>query len=196
MEKASRIKTGQAIRIVLIGPESTGKTSLAKELASHYNTIWIPEYCREYAQQKWDTQKKTLTSHDVLAIVKGQIELEHQLISKNKQHSFIFLDTDILATKVYAKAYYEQEFETLNHLIPKHTGDYYLLCNIDVPWIADDLRDKPSERKEMLNAFEKALLNHQKKYDLISGTPSERKRLAIEKISNFFAQPNGSSPLI
>lgn len=184
MEKSHKVKREQPIRIVLIGPESTGKTTLAKELANYYNTIWIPEYCRAYAQQKWDEHKKHLTANDVLPIAKGQIALEHQFISKNNHQPFVFLDTDILATKVYAKAYYNQEFKELNDLIPENTGDYYLLCNIDTPWVADDLRDKPSEREEMFNAFEKALIHHQKKHDCIRGNPSERKQLAIEKITN------------
>lgn len=193
MEKPLRIKIEHPTRIVLIGPESTGKTTLAKELANHFNTIWIPEYCREYAQQKWDKHQKHLTVNDVLPIAKGQIALEKQLLSKNKHLPFVFLDTDILATKVYAKAYYNREFKELNDLILKNTGDYYLLCYTDTPWVADDLRDKPSEREEMFNAFENALLNHQKKYDCIKGNLPERKQLAIDKISAFVTKLNNSS---
>lgn len=198
MEKTPNklLKKEQPVKIVLIGPESTGKTTLAKELADHYHTIWIPEFSREYAQQKRDKHKKHLDKNDVIPIGLGQINLENRIINNNLNKDLVILDTDILATQVYANAYYQQSFKEIDQLISNNTGDFYLLCNIDIPWVADGVRDKPNERQSMFLAFKKTLIKHQKPHCIISGNSTERKKTAIKKINFFIHQLNTKSPFV
>ena len=75
MEEKLRQKPINIVKVVLFGPESTGKTTLSKQLSKHYNTVWAPEYAREYLQKKWNNERKTCELHDILPIAIGQIKL-------------------------------------------------------------------------------------------------------------------------
>ena len=104
MEEKLKQEPTDLIKVVLFGPESTGKTTLAKELATYYKTNWVPEYAREYLQNKWDNEQKTCEFHDLLPIAVGQMNLENKLsLTANK---ILFCDTDLLETKVYSETYY------------------------------------------------------------------------------------------
>ena len=82
MEKTLKQKSANCLKVVLFGPESTGKTTLSRQLARHYNSIWVPEYAREYLQNKWNNERKTCESLDLLPIAYGQMKLENELASK------------------------------------------------------------------------------------------------------------------
>ena len=92
-------------KVVLFGPESTGKTTLAKKLASYYNSDWVPEYARTYLQNKWDQKKKICSKEDLPIIAAGQMALENQKASNTD--SILFCDTDLLVTKIYSEVYFE-----------------------------------------------------------------------------------------
>ncbi len=181
MEKTLKQKPSNLIKIVLFGPESTGKTTLARELAMHYQTVWVPEYAREYLQEKWDREQKTCEPHDLLPIAYGQMALENTL-TEEANHVLI-CDTDLLETKVYSEAYYTG---TCDPLLEKYAlenqYDLYLLTYIDVPWEKDDLRDKPEEREEMFQAFRQSLEAYQRPYLLIQGSLEERLETAVHAI--------------
>ena len=104
MEEKLKQEPSDIVKVVLFGPESTGKTTLAKQLAAHYKTAWVPEYARQYLQDKWDRAQKTCEPLDLLPIAKGQITLENELTKK--ANKILFCDTDLLETKVYSEAYY------------------------------------------------------------------------------------------
>ncbi len=104
MEKALKQNNINIVKIVLFGPESTGKTTLSKQLARHYNTVWAPEYAREYLQDKWNNERKTCENSDLLPIAKGQMALENTLAKKADK--LLICDTDLLETKVYSEEYY------------------------------------------------------------------------------------------
>ena len=181
MEEKLKQEPSNLIKVVLFGPESTGKTTLAKQLAAHYKTEWVPEYAREYLQEKWEREQKTCEPHDLLPIAQGQIRLEN-LLSK-KANKFLFCDTDLLETKVYSEAYYIGECDPLlEKYALQNTYDLYLLTNIDIPWEADDLRDKPDERQEMFDYFKDTLEKYNKNFITLNGDKNERLKTAIAHI--------------
>jgi len=183
MEKKLKQQPSNCIKVVLFGPESTGKTTLSRQLARHYNSIWVPEYARAYLQNKWNDERKTCEPKDLLPIAIGQMKLENELAKKTD--SVLICDTDLLETKVYSETYYQG---TCNPILEtyalKNSYDLYFLTYIDTPWESDDLRDKPNEREHMFKAFETALRTHQKPYVLLKGGKEERLKLAIKHIDN------------
>ncbi len=169
------------IKIVMFGPESTGKTTLSEQLARYYNSVWVPEYAREYLQNKWNNERKTCEQKDLIPIAIGQMELENDLATKADK--ILFCDTDLLETKVYSKEYYGGHVDPLlNEAARNNNYDLYFLTYIDVPWELDDLRDRPTQREEMFEAFKKALDEHGKKYILLKGNKKERLKKAIDHI--------------
>jgi NadR type nicotinamide-nucleotide adenylyltransferase len=183
MEKYLKQQPSDCIKIVLFGPESTGKTTLSRQLARYYNSVWVPEYAREYLQNKWNEERKTCESDDLLPIAKGQMRLENKLAKKTD--SVLICDTDLLETKVYSETYYSGTCDPiLEKYALKNTYDLYFLTYIDTPWEADDLRDKPHERLRMFKAFEEALIKYERPYVLLKGGKRERLDLAVKHIDD------------
>ena len=181
MEKKYRQQPASCIKVVLFGPESTGKTTLSGQLARHYNSVWVPEYAREYLQDKWNNERKTCEPHDLLPIAEGQIKLENKLAQKTD--TVLICDTDLLETKVYSEAYYLGYCDPLlEKYAIENTYDLYFLTYIDTPWEADDLRDKPEEREAMFKAFEATLIKYNRPYVLLKGSIKERLNTAVKEI--------------
>lgn len=178
MENDLKQQPSKCIKIVLFGPESTGKTTLSNQLARYYNSVWVPEYAREYLQNKWNNERKTCEPKDLLPIAKGQMKLENKLAKKTD--TVLICDTDLLETKVYSEAYYLGSCDPLlEKYALENTYDLYFLTYIDTPWEADDLRDKPNERERMFKAFEDALIKYNKPYVLLKGSKKERLEMAV-----------------
>ncbi len=187
MEKKLKQQPGNCLKVVLFGPESTGKTTLSKQLAEHYNTQWVPEYMREYLQKKWDQTKKTCTYDDLLPIAIGQMKLENQLTLK--ANKLLFSDTNLLELKVYSEVYYQESVpEILNKFSLENHYDLYLLTYIDVPWIPDDLRDKPKEREKMFLRFKESLEKYKLPYVVIKGDKISRLKKAITSVDQLIKQ--------
>ena len=181
MEETLKQQDSDSVKVVLFGPESTGKTTLSRQLARHYNSVWVPEYAREYLQNKWNNERKTCEQKDLLPIAIGQMKLENTLAKKT--NSVLICDTDLLETKVYSEAYYQGICNpVLDKYAKENTYDLYFLTYIDTPWEADDLRDKPDERERMFKAFEDALIKHNKPYILLKGSKKKRLNKAIHHI--------------
>ena len=183
MEEVLKQQPSNCIKVVLFGPESTGKTTLSSQLARHYNSVWVPEYAREYLQNKWNNKRKTCEPKDLMPIAIGQMKIENELAQKTD--TILICDTDLLETKVYSEAYYSGTCDPIletNAL--KNSYDLYFLTYIDTPWEADDLRDKPNERERMFKAFEETLIKYNKPYVLLKGNKQERLKLAIKHIDN------------
>jgi NadR type nicotinamide-nucleotide adenylyltransferase len=183
MEKNLKQQPSDCIKIVLFGPESTGKTTLSRMLARYYHSVWVPEYAREYLQNKWNDERKTCESEDLIPIAEGQMRLENNLAKKT--NSVLICDTDLLETKVYSETYYSGSCDpVLEKYALENTYDLYLLTYIDTPWEADDLRDKPHERLRMFKAFEDALIKYKRPYVLLKGGKKERLERAVKHIDN------------
>jgi NadR type nicotinamide-nucleotide adenylyltransferase len=178
MEEKLKQKPSDLVKVVIFGPESTGKTTLAQQLAAHYGTEWVPEYAREYLQQKWDREQKTCEPKDLLPIAVGQMRLENEL--SEKANKILICDTDLLETKVYSEAYY---LGSCDPLLEKHAlqnkYELYLLTDIDIPWEKDDLRDKPDERERMFTFFKATLEKYNRDFVILSGEKPIRLRTAI-----------------
>lgn len=169
------------VKVVLFGPESSGKTTLSKHLARHYNTVWVPEYARDYLQNKWNNERKTCENSDLLPIAEGQMKSENELALKADK--ILICDTDLLETKVYSEEFYGGFVHPdLEKAALQNSYDLYFLTYIDTPWKKDDLRDRPEQRPEMFNAFENALIKNHRKYVLLKGTKKERLETAIIEI--------------
>ena len=187
MEEKYRQQPSDIIKVVLFGPESTGKTTLSEQLARHYNTVWVPEYAREYLQNKWNNERKTCEPEDLLPIAEGQMQLENDLTKKATE--ILICDTDLLETKVYSEAYYVGDCDpTLEKYAIENTYDLYLLTYIDIPWEADDLRDKPNEREEMFEYFRATLEKYNRNFIILKGNKKERLKLAVEHIDNLLVK--------
>ena len=181
MEEKLKQQPSNCIKVVLFGPESTGKTTLSKHLARHYNSVWVREFAREYLQDKWNNERKTCESSDLLPIAIGQMKLENDLAKKTD--SVLICDTDLLETKVYSKAYYSGVCDPiLEKYAIENTYDLYFLTYIDTPWEEDDLRDKHNQRLQMFKAFETALIKHKRPYILLKGDRQERLNTAVKHI--------------
>ncbi len=187
MEEDFKQQPSDLIKVVLFGPESTGKTTLALLLAQYYNEPWVPEYAREYLQEKWDREQKTCVTSDLLPIAKGQMRLENELALKAER--LLICDTDLLETKVYSQEYYGGLVDPmLEKYANENSYDLYMLTNIDIPWEADDLRDRPNQRKEMFNAFKQALIDHDRNFIVLSGDLESRLEKAILHIDRLLQQ--------
>jgi NadR type nicotinamide-nucleotide adenylyltransferase len=187
MEKKLRQKPINLVKVVLFGPESTGKTTLSKHLARHYNTVWTPEFARKYLQKKWNNERKTCEASDLIPIAIGQMKLENKLAKKADK--VLICDTDLLETKVYSEEFYGGFVDDqLNKAAEENEYDLYLLTYIDTPWEEDDLRDRPEQRLEMFTAFENALKKHNKNYILLKGDKETRLKKATEAIDKIITK--------
>ena len=190
MEENLRQEPINIVKVVLFGPESSGKTTLSEQLARHYNTVWIPEFARDYLQNKWNNERKTCEFDDLLPIAVGQMKLENE--GARKADRLLICDTDLLETMVYSEEFYGGDVDPkLEKAAVQNSYDLYLLTYIDTPWVADYLRDRPHLRLEMFKAFENALKKYNKPYILVSGSKKERLKTAIDAIDKILAdKPN------
>lgn len=154
---------GLAHRVVLTGSESTGKTTLTADLARHYGAVWVPEYVRGYA----DWKRAPLDAGDVEPIARGQIAAQD--VALERAGTFLFFDTDLLSTVVYAEHYYGGCADWIRAAAVHRRADLYLLCDIDVPWTPDAQRDRPDDRPAMHELFRNALVSRGFPFEVIRG---------------------------
>ena len=183
MEEDFKQLSTSIIKIAMYGPESTGKTTLSKQLATYYNDEWIPEFARDYLQEKWDKNQEICTEKDLISIAIGQIKLENEAVIKAKK--FLFCDTNLLVTKVFSDIYYDRCDANLDQAACEHEYDLIFLTNIDVPWKADDLRDRPNNREITFDSFEKAIIINGNPYIKIEGDEVTRFQKAVKIIDEF-----------
>ncbi len=174
------------INVAILGAESTGKTTLCRDLAAYFGCPWVPEYMRTYLQAKWDKEHLTCTWEDLLPIAQGQIELENKLAAQaaqNSDSSYLFCDTSLFELMVYANWYYGDCPDALTNAALTHHYDLILLTEVDIPWVADDLRDSPHQRDEISAYFESQLTRHQKPFHRIGGDRDERVQQVLKWLS-------------
>lgn len=165
------------IRVVVTGSECTGKTTLARSLAEHYDTIWVPEYVRRFVEETGRAPEY----RDVEAIAHGQIALEDSMAAKASQ--LLIHDTDLLSTIVYSQHYFGDCPLWIEQALLERQADLYLLAGIDVPWVPDgDQRDRGDRREEMQELFRQTLENRELPLHEIHGSRGQRLELAVSVI--------------
>ncbi len=184
MEEALRQTNNSCIKIVLFGPECTGKTTLAKQLAEHYNTLWVPEFSREYAEEKL-LKNEELTKGDVLPIAIGQMQLENNY--SEKATNVLFCDTNLLETKVYSEMIYDGFCpNSIAHYAEFNTYDLYILTETNIPWEEDKVRSLSDKRDAMFIEFKQVLDDMNLPYISVSGNKESRLSKAVKHIDVLF----------
>lgn len=169
------------IRVVVTGSECTGKTTLATELAQHYDTVWVPEFVRQFVEKKGAVPDY----EDVDEIARGQIELEDQ--TAESAESLLIQDTDLLSTVIYSQHYYGDCPGWIEEELQKRAGNLYLLAGTEVPWAPEgDQRDRGDRREEMQELFRTAVTKRGLDLVEIHGSPRERLKAAVVAIDAIF----------
>ena len=170
-------------RVVVIGPESTGKTTLCQKLAAHFNTQWAPEYAREYL----DTNGTDYTIDSLYQIALGQIANEEKAVQSLSPHQqLVLIDTDMVVMQVWSEYVFNQCDNRILTAIANRKYDLYLLCNTDAPWVKDNLREYPDlkTREKLFYYYKEIMVNQHKLLHIISGNYEERLQYAIECVNN------------
>lgn len=182
MEKRSqKNRSNRLIRISITGPESTGKSSIAKQLAEHFNTLFVPEFAREYI----NNIHRPYVYEDILEIAKGQLHQEIEISTKVK--NIFFCDTDLIVTKIWSEHAFGKCDSWILENIETHPYDLYLLMNIDLPWEFDPQREHPHMREFFFKLYENELLSRNLPFKIISGTGDNRLANAINIVEKFFS---------
>lgn len=172
------------LKIVATGPESTGKTTLASQLAKHFHTIWVPEFARTYI----DGLKRPYREADLLEIAKGQVALEDEMTVK--AGSLLFLDTSLEVIKIWAEFRFGRCHPWILEQLGKSRHDLYLLCVPDLPWAFDPQRENPEDREELFRLYLKVLTEMQLPFQEISGAGEVRLAQAIYTITKILPTTN------
>ena len=171
-------------KIVVIGPESTGKSSLCKALANHYKTIWVKEFAREYLEHNG----ANYIFENLYDIAVGQIKIEDEgtnkilATSKVENISPLFIDTDLHVIKIWSEYVFNKCDNRLLTEITKREYDLYLLCDIDLPWVKDDLREYPDVkvRQKLFHYYKEEMTAQKTLWKVIRGNYEERLTNAIK----------------
>lgn len=179
------------LKIVIIGPESTGKSTLCEELAQHYDAPWCPEFAREYLL----TYGTDYQYEDLLTIAKGQLAMEDEYTIVAEQQwktlqnpitskPLLFIDTDMYVMKVWSEFVFGKCHQWIIDQIVERKYDLYLLCHTDIPWEKDELREYPDleTREKLFHMYKDILINQSVTWANISGTDAERLLKAIEAV--------------
>jgi nicotinamide riboside kinase len=191
-------------KIVVIGPESTGKSSLCAALAAHYGTRWVPEYAREYLKE----HGMNYGYPDLMTIARRQLALEDKLAeiglravvlppkaegrrrSGGKANSLLFVDTDMYVMKVWSEYVFGRCDAWILDQIASRKYDFYILCRTDLPWVKDDLREYPDleNRDRLFHIYRDCMINQGTPWAEVGGVGEDRIAAGIAAVDNFLLQ--------
>jgi NadR type nicotinamide-nucleotide adenylyltransferase len=174
----SNPNTNHIKKVVIIGPECTGKSELSEFLASHFNTCWVPEYARAYL----DNLSRSYEESDLLKIAHGQLRMEDEWISEANR--IMICDTNLLVIKIWSEFKYGRCNEEILNLIESREYDLYLFTHIDIPWQDDLQREHPNKRQELWEIYKAELSKLNTPVIEIKGERKIRRRIAIEAIES------------
>ncbi|NDC78168.1 MAG: ATPase [Chitinophagia bacterium] len=181
--------TDSLLRIVAIGPESTGKSSLCQSLARHYEGTWCPEYAREFLLR----HGRDYSYDDLLEIAKGQLALEDRYADEAIRHwqghrrtprPLLFIDTDMYVMKVWCEFVFGNCHSWILERIAERRYDLYLLCHTDLPWVQDELREypDPETRVKLFHIYHNTLIHQHVPWADVAGLHEERLMSAIAAV--------------
>lgn len=166
-------------KIAIVGPESTGKSTITHQLAKHYHTLWVPEYARYYCA--------ALTSpcdlQDEVNMFHGQVALQESILAIAEK-DLIFCDTTFLTVKIWSDEVFGETPKVVLDALPQHHYDLYLLMDIDLPWQEDPLRDFPHKREHFMQVWERELQALDAQYVIVGGV-EDRLDNAIDEVERF-----------
>lgn len=163
-------------RIAIVGPECTGKTDLARFLANHYQTNWVPEFARAYLE----TLNRPYTQEDLTTIAHGQLNAEEQ--AAKHANGFVFCDTNLVVIKIWSEFKYGSCDPEIVTLMKRQTYDLHVLTDVDLPWEDDPLREHPHKRQQLFDLYKAELESTQTNFTIIRGDYASRRAAAIEAV--------------
>ena len=169
----------EIIKIAVVGPESTGKSTMSAFLAEHYHTVWVPEYAREYCEKLTEPP----SWQDEINMFYGQLALEQEYLPK--ANKILICDTTFITVKIWSDQMFGGSPQEVLDELPKRPYDLYLLLDIDLPWEDDPLRDFPDMREHFMGVWHKELQDLNANYVTISGIGHDRYGNAVKAIDNF-----------
>jgi len=193
------------IKVAVIGPESTGKSTLCELLAQHYNTQWCPEFAREFLL----THGTDYTYDDLLYIAKGQLAMEDEYVRsgvnsresgvgslahdpelRTQNSKLLFIDTEMYVMKVWCEFVFGKCHRWILDQIIERKYDLYLLCNTDLPWVKDELREYPDlkTRDQLYQIYKDIMINQSTPWVVITGDYDERLQKAIKAVDQLLVR--------
>ena len=163
-------------RVIVTGTESTGKTTLCEQLCLHYQCTYVPDVSRDYIA----ALNRAYTYEDVLEIAKGIIKAEDEALLQPAP--FVLSDNDLINIKIWLQYYNWHVPQWLEDAIVDRKPDLFLLCDIDLPWVADEQRANPNDRDILFQQFTSVLNKLGVQYQLISGTYAQRLQSAVNHV--------------
>ncbi len=162
-------------KIILTGPESTGKSTLAKQLAQVYNTVWVPEFARTYLKGL----NRPYREDDLLKIAQGQRDLESFFSKKTNQ--YLFCDTSMLVMKIWSEYRFGKCHPWILEQLENEKNAIYILCGTDILWEYDEQRENPKDRNELYAKYLSELKFYQKEFIEVAGSQEVR----ISQVARF-----------
>jgi nicotinamide riboside kinase len=195
-------------KIVVIGPESTGKSTLCEQLATHYKTLWVKEYAREYLLR----HGMKYSYKDLLTIAKGQLAQEDSMAMELEQaraakkegtpdlagpangvqpHPLLFVDTDMYVMRVWGEFVFGNCDPWILKQIADRRYDGYLLCRTDLPWVKDELREYPDliNREKLFHIYKDSMVNQNTPWAEIGGEADQRLKAAVHVVNTLTRAP-------
>ncbi|WP_422358760.1 AAA family ATPase [Reichenbachiella sp.] len=171
--------TKPIFKVIITGPECTGKSTLSRQLSEYFEQPWVPEYARTYLTEL----NRPYQDSDLLEIAKGQIKKEDEVLSNGS--TTVFLDTSMEVLKVWSEWKYDVCDPYILNNFESRTADLYLLLSPDMAWEHDPLRENPHDRNVIFDIYKKEIDQLNKPYEIISGLGLLRTRRAIKAINNY-----------
>jgi NadR type nicotinamide-nucleotide adenylyltransferase len=168
-------------KIAIVGPESTGKSTISEQLAGYYKTVWVPEFAREYCSNLTEP----CTWEDEVNMFFGQIRSEDALLPQ--ANKILICDTTFITVKIWSDYTFGRSPQEVLDELPKRQYDLYLLMDIDLPWQEDPLRDFPHMREHFMDVWRKELDDLHANYITISGNDHQRFQNAVDAIDEYLS---------
>lgn len=163
-------------RIAIIGPESTGKSTLCEQLSMHYHEPWVPEFARSYLTNL----NRKYNLKDIVLIYQKQFIIENELQSQATK--YLFTDTEFIIAKIWCNYIFNQIPDSIEKMIMKHPYDFYILTSPDLPWVEDPLREHPGKGEYFFDLYRNELETYKLNYGIVSGKDENRLNMAIKLI--------------